>query len=136
MPVELLNEQNKVIGTSKVFFISPNITANTQSVLAKSLFPNSNNQLRADQQVRVRVIWNQKPGVLVPTTAVSRIAGENFAFVIQQEKSGLVAKQRLVQLGHIQDNDYLVISGLKPGERVAITNVPNLSDGAAIVPEP
>jgi multidrug efflux pump subunit AcrA (membrane-fusion protein) len=135
MPVELLNEQNKIISTSKVFFISPNIKNTTQTVLAKSLFANPNNLLRANEQVRVKVVWNQEPGVLVPTTAVSRVAGQNFVFVVQKEKSGLVAKQKLVQLGNIQGNNYQVISGLKPGERVATTNVPNLSDGAAIIPE-
>ncbi len=135
MPVELLNEQNKTISTSKVFFISPNIKNTTQTVLAKSLFPNPNNLLRADEQVRVKVVWNKEPGVLVPTTAVSRVAGQNFVFVVQKEKSGLVAKQKLVQLGNVQGNNYQVISGLKPGERVATTNVPNLSDGAAIIPE-
>jgi hypothetical protein len=85
--------------------------------------------------VRVKVVWNQEPGVLVPTTAVSRVAGQNFVFVVQKEKSRLVAKQKLVQLGNVQGNNYQVISGLKPGERVATTNVPNLSDGAAIIPE-
>jgi len=58
MSVELLNGKASV-GTSRVFFIAPNTATNTQSVLIKSLFDNSRGQLRADQYVRARVIWNQ-----------------------------------------------------------------------------
>ena len=84
MPVELLNGQGKTVGTSRVFFIAPNTANNTQSILVKSLFDNAQGQLRADQYVRARVIWEQRPGVLIPTTAVNRIGGQSFVFVAQQ----------------------------------------------------
>jgi len=48
MPVQLLNDQGRSIGTSRVFFISPNTATNTQSILVKALFDNAKGQLRAD----------------------------------------------------------------------------------------
>jgi RND family efflux transporter MFP subunit len=136
MLVELMNAQGQIVGNSRVFAISPNATNNTQTVLIKALFDNKNNQLRSDEFARARVVWQRGAGLLVPTTAVSRVAGENFVYVLQkQEKSKLVVQQKPVKLGNIQGNYYQVTEGLQPGEQIATTNVANLSDGAAIVPE-
>lgn len=152
MSVELLDSQGKSVGTSRIFFIAPNTANNTQSVLVKSLFDNAKGQLRADQYVRARVIWNQRPGVLIPTTAVNRLGGQNFVFVAQkappsqqnQQQSTqqpqpaqpqLIARQKPVKLGIIQGNNYQVLEGLKPGERIITSGLLNLRDGAPINPE-
>ncbi|HEY9803891.1 MAG TPA: efflux RND transporter periplasmic adaptor subunit [Leptolyngbyaceae cyanobacterium] len=140
MPVEILNTQGQVLGTSRVFFIAPNASNQTQSILVKALYNNTNGQLRADQLVRARVIWSQRTGVLVPTTAVSRIAGETFVYVTQTEKlpngtSQLVARQKRVQLGDIRGNNYQVISGLQPNETIITSGLLNLRDGIPIIPE-
>ncbi len=137
MPVEIMNTQGKTIGTSRVFFISPLGSNNTQSILIKALFNNSQNQLRADQLVRTRVIWNQRPGVLIPTTAVSRVAGETFVYVAQTEKSPkgvsqLIARQKPVKLGDIRNNNYQVLEGLKPEDKIVISGLLNLKDGVPI----
>lgn len=141
MPVEVLNAQGQSVGTSSVFFISPNVTNDTQSVLIKSLFDNSRGQLRADQFARARVIWNQRPGVLIPTTAVTRLAGEPFVYVAQTQQASqqgqpqLIARQKPVELGDIKGNNYQVLEGLQPGEKLVVSGILNLKDGAPIIPE-
>jgi RND family efflux transporter MFP subunit len=134
--IELINAQKQVVGTSRVFFISPNVANNTQSILIKARLDNTRRQLRADEFVRARVIWEQKPGLRIPSIAISRIAGQSFVFVAEQSKTGLVARQRPVRLGNIEGNNYQVLEGLKLGERIAVTGLLQLSDGAAIAPEP
>lgn len=147
MQIELLDAQGKSVGTSRIFFIAPNAANDTQSVLVKSLYQNSNGQLRADQYVRARVLWNQESGVLVPATAISRLGGETFVFVAQQapppqqnseqsnQEPQLVARQKPVKLGIIQGNNYQVISGLKPGERIIVSGLLSLRDNTRITPE-
>jgi len=141
MPVELTDGQGRKVGTSRVFFISPKATNDTQSVLVKSLFDNSQGQLRTDQFVRVKAIWDKRPGVLVPTTAVTRLGGEAFVFVAESSQpqlstpSQMVARQRLVKLGGIKGNNYQVLSGLKPGEKIVVSSLLSLRDGAPIIPE-
>jgi multidrug efflux pump subunit AcrA (membrane-fusion protein) len=71
---------------------------------------------------------------------VSRIAGENFVFVAQPQADSkadpaLFAKQKLVKLGDIKGNNYQVISGLKPGEKIVVSGLLNLNDGAPIIPQ-
>lgn len=145
MPVELLDEQGRSVSTSRVFFIAPNTATNTQSILVKSLFDNAKGQLRADQYVRARLILNQQLGVLVPTTAVTRLGGETFVYVAEpalpqpqksiQGQTQLLAKLIPVQLGEIQGNNYQVLKGLKPGERIVVSGLLNLKDDAPILPE-
>lgn len=139
MPVEIMNPQGQVLGTSRVFFIAPNATNDTQTILIKAIYPNSNHQLRADQLIRARVIWSQRPGVLIPTTAVSRIAGNTFVYVAQTETSAagskLVARQKRVKLGDIRRNHYQVLSGLQPQDKIIVSGLLNLQDGVSIVPD-
>lgn len=133
--VDITNGQGQHLGTSKIFFIAPNTAGTTQSVLVKALLNNANGQLRTDQFVRVNVIWNQQQGVQIPTTAVTRLGGETFVFVAESSETGLVARQQLVELGNIDGNEYHVLSGLKPGEKVIISNLFALREGASISPQ-
>ncbi|WP_219904448.1 efflux RND transporter periplasmic adaptor subunit [Stenomitos frigidus] len=135
--VELLDAQGKVVGTSKVFFIASAVDSTNQSVLIKSLYNNTQNKLRASQFVRARVIWSKRPGLLIPTAAISRIAGQTFVFVAQpgEQPDKLVAKQRLVKLGNIEGNNYQVLDGLKPGEKIVTSGLLSLRDNAEIAPE-
>jgi len=135
MPVELTDGRGRKVGMSRIFFISPKATNDTQSVLVKSLFDNFQGQLRTDQFVRVKVIWDKRPGVLVPTTAVTRLGRETFVFVAEPSVSGFVARQRLVKLGDIEGNNYQVESELKPGEKVVVSRILVLRDGVPITPE-
>ncbi|MBW4454732.1 MAG: efflux RND transporter periplasmic adaptor subunit [Nostoc indistinguendum CM1-VF10] len=140
MPVEVMNAQGQKLGRSRVFFIAPSASNETQGILIKALFDNPNGQLRADQLVRARVFWNQRPGILIPTTAMTRIGGDTFVYVVETETSpqGVsqqVARQKRVKLGEIKDNNYQVIEGLQPKDKVIISGLLNLRDGVAIVPE-
>jgi RND family efflux transporter MFP subunit len=138
LPVEILNAQGQTLGMSRVFFISPSVNNNTQSILVKALYNNLKGELRADQFARAKVIWSQRPGVLIPAAAVSRLAGETFVFVAQtgdtQQNAGkLIARQKPVKLGNIKGNNYQVIEGLAPGERIITSGILNLRDGIPIV---
>ncbi|BAU15796.1 secretion protein HlyD (plasmid) [Leptolyngbya sp. NIES-3755] len=133
--VNLVDNRGQRLGTSQVSFIAPNATGTTQSVLVKALLDNPNGRLRTDQFVRAQVTWNQRPGVVVPTTAITRLGGEAFVYVVEPSQSGFVARQRLVKLGSIEGNDYQVLEGLNPADQVIVSGVLALKDGAAIAPE-
>ncbi|WP_292877340.1 efflux RND transporter periplasmic adaptor subunit [Nostoc sp. NMS1] len=135
MTVQLINQQGKLIGNSQVFFISPNVNNQSESISIKALYTNPDGRLRADQQVLSRVIWDERPGVLVPTAAISRLGGKDFVFVAQKADTDLVARQRPVILGEVEDGNYQVIEGLKPGEQIVVSGLQQLSDGTAILSE-
>jgi multidrug efflux pump subunit AcrA (membrane-fusion protein) len=132
MPVQLVDGNDKLLGEAKVVFISPNVDDQTQSILVKALYPNTNGELRSNQTVGSKVVWSNHPGLLVPTFAVAHISGQDFVFVAEKSPKGLIARQKAVELGSIHSNSYLVESGLKGGEQIIVSGVQNLTDGAPI----
>lgn len=142
LPVQMLDAQGKPGTTGKVSFISPNTSADSQTVLAKATFGNSGGQLLNRQLVRAKVIWKESPGILIPVTAVSRLGGESFVFVAQapeKPKPGmpaLVAVQKPVTLGAIEGSNYQVKEGLKAGDKIVVSGILNLTNGAPLMPEP
>ena len=140
MPVEVLNPQGEVLSSSKIAKIYPDNNNEEKSIQVKALLNNSDKQLQPEQLVRARVIWNQRSGVLIPTKAVSRQGGETFVYVIKTKESSqgdsqLIARQRRVKLGNIRDDNYQVLSGLEPEDKIVISGLLNLKDGVQIVPE-
>lgn len=136
LTVELQNPQgDDPLATGSISFISPQVDLNAQSVLVKAEFSNPEGRLKDDQFVRARVIWEESTGALVPTTAISRLGGQPFVFIAEEEDGQLVAQQRRVELGSIQDNSYQVISGVEPGETLVTSGIIQLRDGAPIIPE-
>ncbi len=139
LPVQMLDAQGKPTATGKVSFISPNATSDSQTVLVKAHFGNSMNQLLNLQSVQTRVIWEKRQGILIPVTAVSRLGGETFVFVAQapaNPKPGapMLAQQKLVKLGAIEGDLYQVKEGLKAGDKIVVSGIPNLTNGAPIMP--
>ena len=131
LPVRLMDDRGQLIATNTISFISPNVDE-TQTVLAKAQLVEGRGQFRADQFVRARVVWSQAPGLTVPVTAVLRINGQFFAFVAEKGESGLVARQKPVQVGEIIGNDYVVKSGLAPGEQLIVSGLQKIRDGAPV----
>ncbi|MEB3312229.1 MAG: efflux RND transporter periplasmic adaptor subunit [Snowella sp.] len=139
LPVEILDAQGKAIAKGNISFISPSVTANAQSVLARASFNNIGRELLNRQLVQARIIWSQGSGVLVPATAITRIGSESFVFVAQSatdpktNKPQLVAKQQSITLGNMQGNDYQVLSGLKPGDKIVTAGQMNLQEGMPLL---
>lgn len=134
MNVALTTADGKVFGDSKVFFISPVVDSNSQTVLIKSMFPNTKNELRADQTVTSQIVWDEKTGITVPTSAVSQAAGKYFVFVAKQNgDKGLAAHQTEITIYEIDGNSYQVKTGLKSGDKIVLTGIQRLGDGVPIV---
>lgn len=83
LTVESINQDGSTGTEGEITYVAPLVQQNTQSILAKATFTNSNS-LRDREYVRVRVIWNETPGVLVPTTAVSTLGGQNFVYIAKE----------------------------------------------------
>jgi len=136
VPVELVDSSGKVLASSRITFISPQVDNSTQTVLAKAQVPNNNEALRNAQFIRARVIWTTEQRPVIPIVAVSRIGGLYFAFVAEPDsKGGYVVHQKSLQVGQIVGNDYVILDGIKPGDKVVITGTQFLIDGIPVVPQ-
>ncbi|MEO0771465.1 MAG: HlyD family efflux transporter periplasmic adaptor subunit, partial [Cyanobacteria bacterium J06649_4] len=158
LPVELsLFGSDDVIATGNISFVSPTTDATTQTILAKARFSTPSRPIQDDQRLEVRVVWQERPGILVPTTAISRLGGETFVFVPGEpeppaEGEGppggppsapnggqsegpppTVAKLKSVTLGELQGNEYQVLEGLEAGDTIITSGLLNLRDGVPIM---
>ncbi|MGY6529967.1 MAG: efflux RND transporter periplasmic adaptor subunit [Cyanobacterium sp.] len=142
LPVEILDNQGEILTTGEISFISPDVNPSTQLVLTKATLNQSRGSLFNQTSVRARIIWEESLGILVPSSAISRMGGNNFVFVAKSAENGegdepsLVAEQRPIELGSLQGNSYQVLNGLEEGEQIVSAGILNIRDGAPIMPLP
>ncbi len=136
LPVQVVDSTGKVVADTHITFISPQVDNTTQTVLVKARIANANDSLRQSQFIRARVIFGTHKNPEVPMLAVSRLAGQYFAFVAEPQNGGsFVARQRPLKIGQTVGNDYEVQDGIKPGEKVIVSGTQFLRDGAPVVPQ-
>jgi RND family efflux transporter MFP subunit len=131
LPVHLVDDGGAVFATERLSFVSPSVDGATQSVLAKATLEKGEG-LRTEQFVRARIVWSERPTLTAPVIALNRIGGQYFAYVAEGADAGTVARQRAVEPGPVVGNDYVIKSGLKPGERLIVSGVQRIADGAPV----
>lgn len=135
LPAQVLDSAGKVVADTRISFISPQVDNTTQTVLVKARIANGNDALRQSQFIRARVIWGTHQNPEVPILAVSRLAGQYFAFVAEpQQSGGFLAKQKPLTIGETIGNNYEVKAGIKPGDKVIVSGTQFLLDGVPVVP--
>lgn len=134
LPVEILDTAGNVLLNSTISFLSPQVDNGLQSILAKASIPSTTRTLRSEQLVKARVTWSTAPAPVVPVLAVTRIGGQPFVYVASPKGEGFAAHQVAVTLGDTVGNSYPVLSGLKLGDKVIISGLQFLQEGAPIKP--
>ena len=83
----------------------------------------------AFQEVESSVAGTDRPaGVLIPRSAVRRIDGNDYIYVVDQGR----VERRAVATGDSRGGDRLIVSGLAPGERVVLDAQPEVVDGVLV----
>jgi len=105
----------------------------TGSVTLRARFPNPDHLLLPGMFVRAALSPGVRPDVmLVPAPAVSRTAsGEATVMLVGPDNK---AVSRVIQTGALVNNQWLVDSGLKDGERIVVSGVQKLKPGMVVNP--
>jgi RND family efflux transporter MFP subunit len=113
----------------RVRYVSPALEANQRALTIEAVVGNTKGELKPGLFATARIEQPAKtPGVLVPAVAVQTLGGTSRVFVV----NGDAVEERLVTVGQIVDSMIEVTTGLKAGERVASTNLGQLTDGLKI----
>lgn len=109
-------------------------TLGTQQLRAE--FKNTDKKLIPGQFVRIRVTTGNNDGVfLVPQAAVLTGDQGKFVFVAEQDKEGkTIAAVRPVQAGGWSGQDWVILDGLKQGDKVIVDNLIKVRPGAPVTP--
>ncbi|MCK1732153.1 efflux RND transporter periplasmic adaptor subunit, partial [Bradyrhizobium sp. 142] len=105
--------------TGKIIFVSPLVDKETRTTRVVAEIQNADRTWRPGSFVTAAVALNERSvPVVVPTTAIQKFEGRTVVFV--RTKDGF--EKRDVVLGQKEDQALEILSGLTPGETVAVTN--------------
>lgn len=111
-------------------FIDRAVDVKTGTLRIRAEFPNKKKQLRPGMFARVRVdLGNRKDSIEVPERAVIQLQGKNFLWVISPEGT---ASQRSVKIGEQVGSNFLVLEGIKTGERIIVEGLQKAREGAKV----
>jgi len=133
LPVQIIDQLGTVIAESRINFVSPQVDSTTQTVLAKAPIANNNDKLRNAQFIHARIVWGSQDRTVVPVLAVSRLGGQYFAFVAEQQDGKTVAHQKPLRVGDMTGNNYVVLEGIKPGDKIIVSGTQFLIDGSPVL---
>jgi RND family efflux transporter MFP subunit len=115
--------------TGKVSRISPGVNAATRAFPFEALVPNGDNALKPGTFARVHIESGKIDDVLtLPYAALQYRYGVNRAFVVTGDRLAM----RELTVGERLGDRIEVVSGVKAGERVAVTDVDTLADGVPV----
>lgn len=131
LQVEALRGDNKVlIDTGKLEVVNNEVDASTGTIQLKAVFPNDALGLWPGAFVNAKLKVRTLAGVVVaPTAAIQRGPNGTFVYVLGDDGT---AKMRPVTVSQQGDQEVVVDSGLKNGEKIITTGFARLSDGAKV----
>ena len=115
--------------TGKVTRISPAVNTGTRAFPFEALVPNTDAVLKPGTFARVHVESGKVDDVLtLPYVALQYRYGVNRVFVVNGDRLAM----RELQVGERLGDRIEIVSGVKEGEQVAVTDVDTLADGALV----
>ncbi len=121
-------------GKGRLNFTSAQIDTRLATQQLRAEFDNPAQQLLPGQFVRVQIVAGERENVfLVPQPAVMQTEKGSLVFVVDAEGK---AALRPVQLGDWVGSDWLVLGGLKAGDRVIADNLLKIRPGSPVTAAP
>jgi membrane fusion protein, multidrug efflux system len=119
----------------RLLFSDATVDRTTGQVTLRGEFPNPKYELLPGMYVRIRIEQGIDVDALaVPQQAVRRNdTGGNEVYVLRADNHAVVQP---VRLGHLIDEQWLVLEGLKPGDRVIVEGFQKFATGEAVDPVP
>lgn len=109
---------NRII-SGKIIFINPAIDSETRSTKAIIELDNKNGDWKAGEFVNVTIkTSSQDAGIVVPKQAIQKIEGNDVIFVRTEEGF----KPQIVVMGHGNNTQVEIVSGLQAGDDIAASN--------------
>jgi RND family efflux transporter MFP subunit len=134
-PLELILADGTVYPSKgRVLYTDRQVDITTGTIRVVSAFPNPKNFLRPGQFGRVRASTYTRTGaLLVPQRAVVELQGSFQLAVVGSDNKVSV---RIVKVGERVGNEWIIDSGVKPGEMVIVEGVQKVRDGSPVNPKP
>lgn len=118
----------------KVSAVNRQVELATGSIQIQAEFPNPKNVLRPGGYAKIRGVVDTVPGaVVVPQRAVQEVQGNFQLAVVGPDDT---VQMRPVRVGEKTGDDWVITSGVKPGERVVVEGLQRMRDGVKVAAKP
>jgi membrane fusion protein (multidrug efflux system) len=131
----VLEDGSELPRTGKLLFTDLTVDATSGQITLRAEVPNADGLLLPGQYVRVRLSQAELPsGILLPQQAVTRSNQGDSVLVVGADGKPV---KREVKVGSSQNNNWVILSGLQPGEQVIVEGFQKMMvPGAPVKPVP
>jgi membrane fusion protein, multidrug efflux system len=117
----------------KFAFTDRQIDPTTGAMTLEASFANPDKLLRPGQYVKVLVVTDvRKNALLIPQRAVMEMQGISQVYLLGDSSKVIL---KIIQTGPTYKDAYLVVDGLKPGDKIAMGGTQLLRSGSVITPK-
>ncbi|MGH9534724.1 MAG: efflux RND transporter periplasmic adaptor subunit [Terriglobales bacterium] len=118
----------------RVLFANRQVDSDTGTIRIAAAFPNPADHLRPGENARVRTVTEMLPNaIVIPQSAVVQLQGGYQVDVVDAHDTVHV---RPITVGATTGTDWVVTSGLRPGEQVVTEGTEKLHVGSHVRPRP
>ena len=135
IPVRIaLDDGSELPQTGTLLFSDLTVDPTSGQVNVRAKVPNPDGALMPGMYVRGRIAQQQvDSAVLLPQQAVQRTTQNDTAMVVGADGKPAV---RVVKLGGVENGNWIVLDGLKPGEQVIVDGFQKIRPGGNVKPVP
>jgi membrane fusion protein (multidrug efflux system) len=99
----------------------------------RAVVPNPDGLIKPGNFATVNLIlMEQENGIVIPQSATTQIQGKVFVFLVDNENK---VTRTPVILGRSTGNNFIVMNGLKPGDKIMLEGFQKFKEGMQIKPE-
>ena len=115
----------------RVNLIYPTLDARTHTFPVEITIPNANAKVRPGMYARAIFNLGNRNNVVVPDNAIVKQPGssDRYVYIVHDDQTVTYEK---VELGRRLDATYEILSGLKDGDKVAVTSLTKLKNGMEV----
>lgn len=126
----VLDDGSEYDHTGHLDFLDMAVDPSTGTVSSRAEFPNPAQLLLPGQFVRARIaVAQEAKGIAIPQRAVQMTANGANVFVVGEKN---IVSVRPIKLGNMQGSKWVVLSGLKPGDKIVTDGVMNVRAGVPV----
>lgn len=128
----LLSDNSAYAKQGKIDMIDGQFDKTTAAITIRASFANPDGLLRAGNTGKVRLGLQHKDALAVPESATIEMQDKVFVFAVAD--SNKVEKRPISIIGKSGSN-YLIKDGVKAGDRIVLSGIDHLQEGAVIAPQ-
>ena len=117
----------------EVVAVGREVNARTGTIDVRFLFANPESVFRPGQYAKVRAAVGESSGVVVPQRAIIELQGRRLIAKVDGENKVSVVP---VTVGERSGDQWVVLSGVRAGEKIIVEGAMKIKPGAVVRPEP